>query len=91
MVHRPCVSTRKNRDESKLLLGMNKMGHFKVKEKDLFFILKDQLNYGSLCDLERYRELDPDTLDMLVQEAIKFSKGVVDPLQEIGEKWGVIF
>ncbi len=67
------------------------MGHFKVNEKDIFFILKDQLNYGSLCKLPRYRELDEDTFDMLVGEAIKFAKGVVDPLQKIGEAWGVVF
>ena len=67
------------------------MGHFKVNEKDIFFILKEQLNYGSLCKLERYRELDEETLDMLVTEAIKFAKGVVEPLQEIGEQQGVVF
>jgi len=49
------------------------------------------LNYGSLCKLNRYRELDEETLDMLVTEAIKFATGVVEPLQEIGEEWGVIF
>ena len=67
------------------------MGHFKVNEKDIFFVLKDQLNYGSLCQLERYQDLDPETLDMLVTEAVKFAKEVIDPLQEIGEKWGVVF
>jgi len=67
------------------------MGHFKVNEKDLFFILKDQLNYGRLCRLERYRELDEATLDMLVSEASKFARRQVAPLQEIGEKWGVVF
>jgi alkylation response protein AidB-like acyl-CoA dehydrogenase len=67
------------------------MGHFKLNEKDIFFILKEQLDYGSLCKLERYRELDEDTLDMLVTEAIKFAKGVVAPLQEIGEAFGVVF
>jgi alkylation response protein AidB-like acyl-CoA dehydrogenase len=67
------------------------MGHFKVSDKDIFFILKDQLNYGSLCQLDRYRDMDPETLDMLVTEAIKFAKEVIDPLQEIGEKHGVIF
>jgi 3-(methylthio)propanoyl-CoA dehydrogenase len=65
------------------------MGHFKINEKDIFFILKDQLNYGSLCELPRYKELDEETLDMLVTEALKFAKGVVEPLQEIGERWGV--
>ena len=67
------------------------MGHFKINEEDIFFILKDQLNYGRLCNFERYRELDEQTLDMMVTEAIKFAKGVVEPLQEIGEKWGVVF
>ncbi|MBW1790286.1 MAG: hypothetical protein JRK53_27380, partial [Deltaproteobacteria bacterium] len=67
------------------------MSHFKVEEKDLFFILKEQINYGSLCRLERYRDLDEDTLDMLVTEAVKFARGALAPLNEIGEKWGVIF
>ncbi|UCF85418.1 MAG: acyl-CoA dehydrogenase [Desulfobacteraceae bacterium] len=67
------------------------MTHFKVNERDIFFILKNQLNYASLCELERYRELDEETLDMLVTEAVKFAKQEVDPLQEIGEEWGVVF
>jgi len=67
------------------------MEHFKVNQKDIFFILKDQLNFGSLCSLGRYKDLDEQTLDMVVTEAIKFAKGVVDPLQEIGEQWGVVF
>lgn len=67
------------------------MERFKVNQRDIFFILKDQLNYGSLCSLDRYKDLDEQTLDMVVTEAIKFAKGVVDPLQEIGEQWGVVF
>ena len=66
------------------------MSHFKVNEKDLFFILKSQLNYGSLCRLDRYRELDEETLDLLVNEAVKFARTEIAPLQEIGEKWGVV-
>jgi alkylation response protein AidB-like acyl-CoA dehydrogenase len=66
------------------------MSHFKVNEKDLFFILKNQLNYGSLCRLDRYRELDEETLDLLVKEALKFARTEIAPLQEIGEKWGVV-
>jgi 3-(methylthio)propanoyl-CoA dehydrogenase len=67
------------------------MGSFKVNQKDLFFILKDQLNYGSLCELPRYRDLNEKTLDLLVTEAIRFAKGVVDPLNEIGETQPVRF
>ena len=67
------------------------MGSFKVNQKDLFFILKDQLNYGSLCELPRYRDLNEKTLDLLITEAVNFAKGVVDPLNEIGEAQPVRF
>ena len=67
------------------------MGHYKVNQKDVFFILKEQLNYGQLCELEKYSDLNEKTLDLLVSEAFSFAKGVLDPLNEIGEKWGVKF
>ena len=67
------------------------MSHFKINKKDVFFILKEQLNYGSLASLDRYAGLNEKTFDMLITEALKFAKGVVDPLQEIGEEYGVKF
>ena len=67
------------------------MPHFKINQKDIFFILKEQLNYGALCSLNRYKDLNEKAFDMLVTEAISFAKGVVDPLQEIGEQHGVKF
>jgi len=65
--------------------------HFKVNRNDLFFILKNQLKYGSLCSLERYKDLKEEMLDMVVTEAITLAREVVDPLQEIGEKARVKF
>jgi len=62
------------------------MGHFKVNQKDIFFILKEQLQYGALVTLDRYKGLSEKIFDMLVSEAINFARGVVEPLQEIGEK-----
>ena len=67
------------------------MGDFKANLKDIFFILKDQLDYASLCRLPRYKGLNEKTLDLLIKEAIRFARGVVDPLQALGEKWGVRF
>jgi alkylation response protein AidB-like acyl-CoA dehydrogenase len=64
------------------------MPHFKINRKDLSFILKEQLNYGCLCKLDRYRDLNEKALDLLVAEAIAFAGGVLDPLQAIGESWG---
>ena len=65
------------------------MGHFKVNQKDIFFILKEQLQYGALVTLDRYKGLSEKIFDMLVSEAINFARGVVEPLQEIGEKHGL--
>lgn len=55
------------------------MSHYKVNEKDIFFILKEQLGYGQLCRFQRYSELDEATLDMLVKEAVKFAKTEISP------------
>jgi alkylation response protein AidB-like acyl-CoA dehydrogenase len=65
------------------------MEHYRVNQKDILFILKEQLNYGTLCSLDRYKDLNEKALDMVVTEAIKFAQEVLDPLQAIGEKWGV--
>ncbi len=62
------------------------MGSFKVNPRDLFFILKEQLGYGRLCGLPRYRELNEKALDLLVNEAVRFARGVVYPLNGIGEE-----
>jgi len=67
------------------------MGHFKVNPKDIFFILKEQLDYGKLCKLDRYLDINEKTLDMMVGEAINFARGVLDPLNEIGENLGLTF
>ena len=67
------------------------MGHFKINPKDIFFILKEHLNYGQLSNLDRYKDIDEKTLDLMVTEAINFAKGVLDPLNEIGEAWGAKF
>ncbi len=67
------------------------MGNFRINQKDIFFILKEQLKYGRLCELDKYKDLNEKTLDLLVSEALSFAKGVVDPLNEIGEEWGVKF
>lgn len=65
------------------------MPSFKVNRKDVLFILKEQLNYGRLCSLDRYKGLNEKILDLLVGEAINFAVGALDPLNEIGETRGV--
>lgn len=67
------------------------MTEFKINQKDVFFILNEQLDYGRLCELERYRDLTQKTLDLLVTEAIAFARKAVAPLNEIGEEKGLIY
>ncbi len=67
------------------------MGHFKINTKELMFILKEQLQYGRLCELDRYSDQSERVLDMMVKEAVGFAKGVIDPLNEIGESVGLRF
>lgn len=66
------------------------MSHFKVNKKDVMFILKDQLDYGALCHMPRYRELNEKALDMLISEALSFAKNALSPLQEIGDRQGCV-
>jgi hypothetical protein len=61
------------------------MAHFQVNPRDLFFILKEQLTYGRLCALPRYRDLKEATFDLLVREAVEFARGVLDPLNAVAE------
>jgi 3-(methylthio)propanoyl-CoA dehydrogenase len=65
------------------------MGHFKVNTRDVLFILKEQLKYGRLSGLKRYKGQNEGVWDLLVKEAAEFAKGVVDPLNGIGEKVGL--
>ena len=67
------------------------MSHYKVNQQDVFFILKEQLDYKQLCNFEKYKDLNEQTLDLLVTEAIHFGRKVVGPLNDIGEHWGVGF
>ncbi len=67
------------------------MTQYLVNQKDIFFILKEQLDYGSLCTLDRYKNLNEKALDMMVNEAIHFAKGVVAPLSDIHDSEGPEF
>lgn len=65
------------------------MGHYKIKQRELLFVLKEQLRYGRLCKYDRYKDLTEDALDMVVKEGIPFAHGVIEPLQELAEEFGV--
>ena len=65
------------------------MEHYKVREQEILFVLKDQLNYGRLCRYDRYKDLTETAFDMVVKEAVNFAHGVIEPLLELSEDHGV--
>ncbi|BBO91362.1 acyl-CoA dehydrogenase family protein [Desulfosarcina ovata] len=67
------------------------MTDFKIDTRDVFYILKEQLNYAALCDLAPFADLNEKTLDLMVNEAIHFAKGVLDPLNRIAEETPLAF
>ena len=67
------------------------MTDFKIDSKDVFFILKEQIDYKQLCTLAPFRDLNEKSLDLLVNEAIRFARGVIDPLNAMAEKNPITF
>ena len=61
------------------------MPHFKINQKDVFFILREQLNYGTLGSLQRYdglneKDFDIDkTLDKQVNFDVKKQQQIKKP------------
>lgn len=67
------------------------MTDFKIDLRDLFFILKEQLGYSRLCRLDAFKDLNERTLDLLVNEAVRFAKGVLDPLNAVSDAEALLY
>jgi len=62
------------------------MSHYKVDIRDIKFVLFDYLNVGDLCKYPKFSEHDPETMKMVIDEAIKFADSEVAPLNEISDR-----
>ncbi len=60
-----------------------------VDERDLKFVLFDLLGVQDLAQSERFEYIDQETLEMLLDEALKFSEQRLHPLNLEGDKIGV--
>jgi alkylation response protein AidB-like acyl-CoA dehydrogenase len=60
-----------------------------VDERDLKFVLFDLLGVQDLAKSERFEYIDQETLEMLLDEALKFSEQRLHPLNLEGDKIGV--
>lgn len=62
-----------------------------LDERDLKFVLFDLLEVQDLTQHERFDHVDQDTLEMLLDEALKYSEQCLFPLNISGDKPGAKF
>ena len=67
------------------------MANLLFDDRDIKFVLFDQLGVQKLCEVEKYSEWSQKVLEMLLSEAQKFSEKVLFPLNIDGDKDGIKF
>ena len=50
-----------------------------LDEQDIHFLLKDWLNVSRLSQYDSFKDFDQETIEMLVEEGLRFAKEVVAP------------
>ena len=61
-----------------------------LDEQDIHFVLKDWLNISRLSQFEYYKDYDEETIEMLVEEGIRFSKDIVAPSRTESDRVGCV-
>ena len=61
---------------------------YTYNERDLNFLLFEQLKIAELLKLEPYQDFDEDDIKMIVSEAVKFAKDVIAPTNKEGDEVG---
>ncbi len=56
--------------------------------RDIIFALKEWLPVEQLCESEKFSEFDLDTLDMMIQEGVRFAIDVVSPTRTESDREG---
>ena len=60
------------------------MPDFIADLQDIKFALFEQAGVGKLFETEKYKELDRDTVQSILDEAYKFAREVLAPLNAVG-------
>jgi len=64
------------------------MPRYDAPVRDMQFILHDLLSLQSYSNLDGFADATPDTVDAILEEAGKFSKEVLHPLNMVGDEQG---
>ncbi len=67
------------------------MADFRADTRDIKFVLFDQCHIERLFGLPAYKDLDRDTVNMILDGAFTFAKEQLGPLNAIGDREGVRF
>lgn len=67
------------------------MAEFYVDLRDMKFVLFEQIGLEMLLKTERYKELDAEEVEAMVEEAAKVAKELLFPLNSEGDKAGTTY
>jgi alkylation response protein AidB-like acyl-CoA dehydrogenase len=65
------------------------MANLLVDERDVKFVLYEQLNLEELCEREKYSEMSREVFDMVLEAAIKLAEQDMWPTNADGDRTGV--
>jgi len=63
----------------------------KLNERDVLFVLFEQLGIESILEFDRYKEFAPEDLKMILSESAKFAREGLAPINEAADRPGVTF
>jgi hypothetical protein len=64
---------------------------FRFDQRDIRFVLFEVLEAHRLGEHERFADINQETMEMILDEAYKFSKDVIAPTSEVGDTVGCSF
>jgi len=65
--------------------------NFMINERDVRFVLFEHMKIEELCKHEPFTEFSKEEFDMILNEAIKFTKNELAPIHEISDREGAKF
>ena len=65
--------------------------YYRVSKRDIDFVLNEQLKVEQVCEIEKYKDFDPEDFGMIIGEAIKFATEVLGPLNQDADREGAKF
>ncbi len=66
------------------------MADYNAPLRDMRFVLNNLVDLSALCALDAYEHVDPEMVDVVLEEAGKMASGVLAPLNHSGDRQGSV-